>query len=117
MTQTEPAEMPQQIKKNLLENLLSTDNISSYSGATASFHFAKQNSVFQKIKVQSTNIQPANFLVLILHNCIKEAGQKLQTDSKGLLVNIINHFSSAKHTEELKTIFDYENLLGHVGTR
>jgi hypothetical protein len=77
--------------------------------------------VFQKSKL-NPNILCANCLAHILHSCTKQAGDKLRIDIESLAVKKFNHFSSSKHTEELKTIFefcgdDYKNLLCHVGTR
>jgi hypothetical protein len=110
------AGISQRIKKRLLENLLSIDNISTYSGENTTFHFAKQKSVFQKLKLLNPNIQCANFLAHILHKYTKQAGHKLQTDSKDVFLKIFSHFSSAKHTEELKTIFDFlgENRIYYI---
>lgn len=61
-------------------------------------------------------------LAHLLHSYTKQAGDEVQTDIESLVVKMLNHFSSAKCTEELKAIFDflgedYENLLPYVGTK
>jgi hypothetical protein len=110
----------QQIEKKLLENSLSSDNIFSYSRDNANVNFAKHNLVFEKLKLLNPNIQCTDCLAHILHNCAKQADDKLQLDIESLVVKIFNPFSSAKHIEELKRVFDfldedYENLLWYAG--
>jgi hypothetical protein len=84
----------QQIPKRLLENSLSTDNISSYSGHNASVNFSKHSSVLQKLKLLNQNIQHANRIAHILHNCTKQVSNKLQIDTeslvKGKVVPVLN---------------------------
>jgi hypothetical protein len=81
----------QQIPKRLLENSLSIDNISSYSGHSASVNFSKHNSVLQTLKLLNQNIQRADCIAHILHNCTKQASNKLQIDIKSLVAKIFNH--------------------------
>jgi hypothetical protein len=110
------------IKARLTENLLSLENISSYSANNASVNFGKRNSVFQKLQQLNPSIQQANCPAHILHNCAKQAADKLDVDMESL-VKTFNHFSSsAKRITELKNVFqflweDYEDMLHHVGTR
>jgi hypothetical protein len=44
-----------------------------------------KNSVFQKLKLLHSNIQHAACLWHILHNCAKQAGDKIQTDIESLV--------------------------------
>jgi hypothetical protein len=112
-----------QIKARLTENSLSMENISSYLADNASVHFGKHNSVFQKLQQLNPATQRANCPAHILHNCAKQAADKLDVDMESLVVKIFNHFSSAaKRITELKNVFqflgeDYEDMLRHVGTR
>jgi hypothetical protein len=97
------AGISRQIQNRLPENSFSTHNISSYSGNNV----AKQ-------KLLNPNTQRADCNARNLHSRAKKLGDKLQ---------ISNHFSSsAKHTEELNTIFDfrgedYDNVLRHLEKR
>jgi hypothetical protein len=92
-----------QIKARLTENSLSVENISSYSADNASVNFGKHNSVFQKLQQLNPSIQRANCPAHILHNCAKQAADKLDVNMESL-VKIFNHFSSsAKRITELKT--------------
>jgi hypothetical protein len=112
-----------QIKARLTGNSLSLENISSYSADNASVNFGKHNSVFQKPQQLNPSIQRANCPAHILHNCAKQAANKLDVDMESLVVKIFNHFSSsAKRITELKNVFqfiveDYDNMLRHVRTR
>jgi hypothetical protein len=110
-----------QIKARLTENSLSLENISSYSADNASVNFGKHNSVFQKLQQLNPSVR-ANCPAHILHDCAKQAADKLDVDMESL-VKIFNHFSSsAKRISELRNVFqflgeDYEDMLRHVGTR
>lgn len=59
----------------------------------------------------------------VMYNCVKYAGDKLDIDIKCTTNKIYSHFSSsAKRTEELKSLFefvdqDYHAVLRHVPTR
>jgi hypothetical protein len=86
------AGISQQIPKRLLENSLSIDNISSYSGHNASTNFSKHNSILPKLKLLNQNIQRANCTAHILHICTKQAGNKLQIDIESLVAKIFNRF-------------------------
>jgi hypothetical protein len=69
------------IKAKLTENSLSLENISSYSADNASVNFGKHNSVFQKLRQLNPSIQRANCPAHILHNCAKQAADKLSWTS------------------------------------
>jgi hypothetical protein len=73
------------------------ENISSYSADNASANFGKHNAVFQKLQQLNPPIQRANCPAHILHNCAKQAADKLDVDIESLVVKIFNNFlSSAK---------------------
>jgi hypothetical protein len=94
----------------------------SYSADNAIVNFGKHNSVLQKLQQLNPSIQRANCPAHILHNCAKQAADKLHVDMERI-VKIFNNFSSsAKRITELKNVLqflgeDYEDMLRHVGTR
>lgn len=112
-----------QITNKLKENGLRLEMISAYTADNASVNYGKFKSVYQKLKADNAAIIKANCMAHVVHNCAKYAGDKLDIDIECTTNKIYSHFSSsAKRTEELKSLFefvdqDYHAVLRHVPTR
>ncbi|XP_041840401.1 uncharacterized protein LOC121639304 [Melanotaenia boesemani] len=112
-----------QITSKLKENGLGLDMISAYTADNASVNYGRNNSVFQKLKEKNGDILKANCVAHIVHNSAKHAGDRLNIDIEMVVSKIYSHFaSSAKRTEELKSVFnfvaeDYQSIQRHVPTR
>lgn len=112
-----------QITNKLKENGLRLEMISAYTADNASVNYGKYNSVYQKLKADNASIIKANCMAHIVHNCAKYAGDRLDIDIECTTNKIYSHFSSsAKRTEELKSLFefvdqDYHAVLRYVPTR
>ncbi|CAM4600073.1 unnamed protein product [Leuciscus chuanchicus] len=112
-----------QITNKLKENGLRLEMISAYTADNASVNYGKFKSVYQKLKADNAGITKANCMAHVVHNCAKYAGDKLDIDIECTTNKIYSHFSSsAKRTEELKSLFefvdqDYHAVLRHVPTR
>lgn len=112
-----------QITTKLKENGLGLDMISAYTADNASVNYGRNNSVFQKLKENNSDILKANCVAHIVHNSAKHAGDQLNIDIEMVVNKTYSHFSSsAKRTEELKSVFnfvaeDYQSLQRHVPTR
>lgn len=109
------ASIHRQIMNKLKENYLQLDMISAYTADNVSVNYGKHNSVFQKLKAENSGI--------IMANCVKYAGDRLEIDVETTVKKIFSHFSSSsKRTEELKAVFsfveeDFQAFLRHVPTR
>uniref|UniRef100_A0A3B3QSD6 DUF4371 domain-containing protein n=1 Tax=Paramormyrops kingsleyae TaxID=1676925 RepID=A0A3B3QSD6_9TELE len=112
-----------QITSKLKENGLRLEMISAYTADNASVNYGKYKSVYQKLKADNAGIIKANCMAHIVRNGAKYAADRLDIDIECTINKIYRHFSSsAKRTEELKSLFefvdqDYHALLRHVPTR
>jgi len=112
-----------QIIDRLKDNGLKPEMIYAYTADNASVNYGKFNSVYQKLKADHAGIIKANCMAHVVHNCAKYAGDKQEIDIESTINKIYSHFSSsAKRTEELKSLFefvdqDYHAVLRHVPTR
>ena len=117
------ATIHQQITSKLKENGLELDMISSYSADNASVNYGKNKSVYQKLKADNSVIVKANCMAHVVHNCAKNAGDRLNIDIESVVNKIFSHFSvSAHRTEALKSVFafveeEYHAVRRHVPTR
>uniref|UniRef100_A0A9J7YS77 Uncharacterized protein n=1 Tax=Cyprinus carpio carpio TaxID=630221 RepID=A0A9J7YS77_CYPCA len=112
-----------QITNKLKDNGLRLEMISAYTADNASGNYGKFKSFYEKLKADNAGIIKANCMAHVMHNCVKYAGDKLDIDIECTTNKIYSHFSSsAKRTEELKSLFefvaqDYHAVLRHVPTR
>lgn len=107
-----------------IQNLgLSINQVSAFSTDNTNANFGKNHSVFTNLKTVNKNIFKANCHAHILHNCLKQAVEKLDIDIEGVILKFYSHFSvSAKRRDELKEFhnfvdIEFSELLRHVVTR
>lgn len=105
------------------ENGLRFEMISAYTADNVRTSYWRNNSVFQKLKGDNSDIIKANCMAHIVHSSAQYFGEKSSIDIECVVNKTFSHSSSStKCTEELKSVFafveeEYQSMWGHFPTR